>query len=102
LDRLEVAELLDAAGGDEVIENRLVPCEPLEPHDLLGQERAVVAELNVTLARHLAPPLIGRHGRRISPGDRASTFIGPARSNQMAAQGGACPSWASSPARPGL
>jgi hypothetical protein len=57
LDRLEVAELLDAAGRGEVVEDRLVPGEALEAHDLLGQEGPVVAELDVALARNVAADL---------------------------------------------
>jgi len=66
LDRLEVAELFYAAGRDQVVQDRLVPDEALEPHDLFGQERAVVAKLDVAFARDLAAALIGRHGRRIT------------------------------------
>ena len=62
LDRLEVAELLDAAWRREVVEDRLVPREALEPHDLLGQQRAVVAELDVALPRNVAEALVERHG----------------------------------------
>ena len=61
LDRLEAAEPLDAARRGEVVEDRLVPREPLEAHDLLGEQRAVVAELDVALARHLAETLVERH-----------------------------------------
>jgi hypothetical protein len=50
----------------EVVEDRLVPGESLEAHDLLGEERAVLPELDVTLAGHAAEALIGRHGDRIS------------------------------------
>src|SRR5215216_5033611 len=65
LDRLEVTELLDPAGGGEVVEDRLVPGEPLEAHDLFGQEAAVVAELDVALARDVAADLIRGHGGRL-------------------------------------
>ncbi len=63
LDRLEVAELLHAARGDEVVQDRLVPREALEAHDLLGEEGSVVAELDVPLPRNLASALVGRHQR---------------------------------------
>ena len=63
LDRLEVAELLDPARRREVVEDRLVPREALEAHDLLGEQRAVVAELDVALARHLAETLVERHAQ---------------------------------------
>ena len=61
LDPLEGADLLHAARRMEVVEDRLVPGEALEAHDLLGQERAVLTELDVALARHAAEALIGRH-----------------------------------------
>ena len=67
LDRLEVAELLDATGRGEVVEDRLVPDEALEAHYLLGQERAVVTELDVALARNVAAYLVRGHGRRLPP-----------------------------------
>ena len=66
LDRLEVAELADPNRGLEVVEDRLVPREPLEPHDLLVQERPVVAELDVPLARDVAEALVHRHGAKLS------------------------------------
>jgi heme-degrading monooxygenase HmoA len=50
----------------EVVEDRLVPDEALEAHDLLREERPVVAELNVALAREAPEPLVRGHGRRIS------------------------------------
>ena len=61
LDRLEVADLLDAAGRPQVVEDRLVAGEALEAEDLLDQQRrrAVgrlrrrVAELDVALLRDL-------------------------------------------------
>ena len=46
-------ELLDAARRLEVVQDRLVPGEALEAHDLLGQEPAVLAEHDVALARDL-------------------------------------------------
>jgi hypothetical protein len=49
-----------------VVEDRLVPDEALEAHDLLGQEGAVVAELDVPLARNAAEALVRRHTERIS------------------------------------
>ena len=66
LDRLEVPELTNAAGRLKVVEDRLVPGEPLEPHHLLGQERPVVAELDVPLARNVAEALVHRHGAKLS------------------------------------
>ena len=62
-DRRERAELLDAAGRLEVVEDRLVPCEALEAHDLLGQEPPVLAEDDVALARELSAPLVEGHVR---------------------------------------
>ena len=62
LDRLEVADLLDAAGRLEVVQDRLVPGEALEAHHLLGEERPVLAELDVPLARDVAEALVERHG----------------------------------------
>src|SRR2546430_13051593 len=35
-----------------VVQDRLVPDEAFEAHDLLGEERSVVAELCMPLARH--------------------------------------------------
>ena len=67
LDRLEAAELHDAAGRLEVVEDRLVAGEPLEAHHLLGEERPVVAELDVALARNVAEALVERHGDSVSP-----------------------------------
>src|SRR5438105_3132251 len=66
LDRLEVAELLDPAGREVVVEDRLVPGEPLEPEDLLGQQGSVVPELDVPFPRHLAQTLVERHGETLS------------------------------------
>ena len=48
-----------------MVEDRLVAGEALEAHHLLGQERAVVAELDVPLARNVAEALVEGHGRRI-------------------------------------
>ena len=48
-----------------MVQDRLVPGEALEPHDLLGQERSVVPELDVALARDVAETLVGRHVGRI-------------------------------------
>jgi hypothetical protein len=75
LDRLERAELLDAAGRLEVVQDRLHPGEALHAHDLLGQERAVVPELDVALARDVAEALVERHGERISPAPRAGVAV---------------------------
>ena len=58
LDRLELAERHHAAGGLEVVEDRLVAGEALEPHHLLGEQGAVVAEGRVALARHAAAALV--------------------------------------------
>ena len=58
------AELHDAARRLEVVEDRLVAGEALEAHDLLGQERAVVAELDVPLARNVAEALVEGHRRQ--------------------------------------
>ena len=49
-----------------MVEDRLVPGEALEAHDLLGEERAVVAKLNVPLAREVAEALVEGHGDRIT------------------------------------
>ncbi len=62
LDRRELAKLLHAARRLEVVEDRLVPGEALEPHDLLGQEPPVLAEDDVTLARNVSAALVERHG----------------------------------------
>jgi hypothetical protein len=53
-DRLERAELLDTARRGDVVEDRFVPGEPLEPHHLLRQQRPVLAVLDVPLARDVA------------------------------------------------
>jgi hypothetical protein len=45
----------------QVVEDRLVADEPFEAHDLFGEERAVVAELDVPLARDIAEALVERH-----------------------------------------
>jgi hypothetical protein len=68
LDRLEVAQLLHAAGRGEVVQDRLVAGEALEAHDLLGQERPVLAELDVPLAREITEALVERHRREDTPG----------------------------------
>jgi hypothetical protein len=44
-----------------VVEDRLVAGEALEAHHLLGEERPVVAELDVALARNVAEALVERH-----------------------------------------
>ena len=63
LDRRERPELLDAARRLEVVQDRLVPGEALEAHDLLGQEPPVLAEDDVALARKLPASLVEGHGR---------------------------------------
>ncbi len=63
LDRRERSELLDAARRLQVVQDRFVPGEPLEAHDLLGQKPSVLAEHDVTLARHVAAALVEGHGR---------------------------------------
>jgi hypothetical protein len=50
LDRLELAELFHAARRLEVVEDRLVPGEALEAHDLFRQQPTVVAEDDVAFA----------------------------------------------------
>src|SRR6185369_10558764 len=68
LDALERADLLHAARRVEVVQDRLVPGEALEAHDLLGQERAVLPELDVALARNAPESLVGRHvGKNTRP-----------------------------------
>ena len=67
LDRLEAAELHDAARRLEVVEDRLVAGEALEAHHLFGEERPVVAELDVTLARNVAEALVEGHGESVTP-----------------------------------
>ena len=66
LDRLEAGLLHDAAGRLEVVEDRLVAGEALEAHHLLGEERPVVAELDVTLARNVAEALVEGHSRSVT------------------------------------
>ena len=72
LDRLEVAELLDPAGRREVVQDRLVPREALEAHDLLGQQASVVAELDVALPWDVAADLVGGHGAKVTAGRSCS------------------------------
>src|SRR5438045_1362584 len=72
LDRLEVGDLRDAARRGQVVEDRLVAREALEAHDLLGQQRSVVAELDVALSRNLASDLVRGHRRKDSQASRAS------------------------------
>jgi hypothetical protein len=50
-------------GRLEVVQDRLVPGEALEAHDLLGQEPPVLAEDDVALARELSAPLVEGHVR---------------------------------------
>ena len=66
LDRLELAQLLDATGRRQVVEDRLVPGEALEAHDLLGQQGPVVTELDVALARNVSANLIRRHAAKVT------------------------------------
>jgi hypothetical protein len=66
LDGLEVADLLHPAGRLEVVEDRLVSREPLEPHHLLGQERAVLPKLDVALAGKTSELLIHGHAGSIT------------------------------------
>jgi hypothetical protein len=63
LDRRERTELLHPTGRDDVVQDRLVPREPLEAHHLFGEERPVLAEHDVTLARKLAATLVEGHLR---------------------------------------
>src|SRR6266851_4291796 len=66
LDLLEVADLHHATRRLKVVQDRLHPDEALHAHDLLGQERSVVAELDVALTRDVAETLVERHDYRIS------------------------------------
>src|SRR5262249_23016888 len=83
LDRGEVEHLRDAAGGDEVVEDRLVAAEGLVAHDLLDEQAPVAAELDVALGGDLAQPVVA-HGASsplpayVPTGCRAAP--GPARS----------------------
>ena len=65
LDRLEAGEVHHPARRVKVVQDRLVAGEPLEPHHLLGEERAVVAKLDVALPRNVAETLVEGHGGRI-------------------------------------
>ena len=67
LDRLEAGELHDATGRLEVVEDRLVAGEALEAHHLFGEERPVLAELHVPLARKVAETLVEGHGESVTP-----------------------------------
>jgi hypothetical protein len=69
LDLLEVAELHHPARRLQVVEDRLVADEALEPHDLFGQERAVVAELNVPLSRNGSESLVEGHRETLARGE---------------------------------
>src|SRR5262245_43636170 len=71
-DRLAGRDRLNTAGGMQVVQDRLVPGEALEPHDLLGQKRPVLSELDVALAREAAEVEVGRHG---STGCRATLAL---------------------------
>src|SRR3954470_15857358 len=66
LQLLEVADLHDSTGRLEVVQDRLHPDEALHPHDLFGQERSVVTELDVALPRNIPQALVERHAYRIS------------------------------------
>src|SRR2546430_3213309 len=68
LDRLESVELHHAARRLEVVEDRLVAGEALEPHHLFGEERPVLAELDVPLAGDVAEALVERHRRSLTQG----------------------------------
>ena len=63
-DLLEVADLLHAAGREQVVEDRLVAGEALEAHDLLDEQRRVavrgvrVAVLDVALGRDAAQAVV--------------------------------------------
>src|SRR2546430_557301 len=72
LDRLEGGDLRDAGRRGQVVEDRLVAREALEAHDLLGQARPVVAELDVALTGDLASDLVRGHRRKDSQASRAS------------------------------
>ena len=50
-----------------MVQDRLVPGEPFETHDLLGQERPVLAELDMPLARKVAEALVERHRPEDTP-----------------------------------
>jgi hypothetical protein len=54
LDLLEPVELHHATRRLQVVQDRLVAGEALEAHHLLGEERSVLPELDVALARDLA------------------------------------------------
>src|SRR5581483_709678 len=77
LERLELAELRDAAGRVDVVEDRLHPREALEPDDLLRQQGAVRAELGVPLRGDLAAALV--EGHRSSRSRARGCRAGPAR-----------------------
>jgi len=70
LQLLEAADFHHAAGRLKVVQDRLHPDEALHAHDLLGQERPVVTELDVALSRNVPQALVERHADRISAGDR--------------------------------
>src|SRR5262249_55660762 len=58
--------LHDAAGGLQVVQDRLHPDEALHPHDLFGQERSVVPKLDVALPRDVPQALVEGHGYRLA------------------------------------
>ncbi len=66
LDRRELADVLHPARRPQVVEDRLVAGEALEPEDLLDQQRRLavvgrrlrVAELHVPFLRHLAQAVV--------------------------------------------
>ena len=86
-DRLELADLLHAAGRLEVVQDRFVAGEPLEPHHLLGEEGAVVAELDVTLARNVAESLVEGHGPRIPPESSRGSLLRDVRGEHARRRG---------------
>src|SRR5581483_4840247 len=72
LDLLEVTELHHAARRLQVVEDRLVAGEALEAHHLFGEERAVLADLDVPLARDVTKALVERHAGEDTPACRAA------------------------------
>ena len=74
LDLFEAADLHHAAWRLKVVQDRLHPDEALHAHDLLGQERAVVAELDVPFPRNVTEALVERHRSKgyPRPGQRVS------------------------------
>jgi hypothetical protein len=66
-DRLEAGEVHDAAWRVQVVEDRLVAGEALEPHHLFAEQRPVLPKLHVALARDVAEALVERHAERLLP-----------------------------------